>query len=179
MSAPETHGAISGTISSVEELVAHARAMEAEAAERYDELADQMEVHNNHEVARLFRKLSEIEAKHVAAVENMSEGLELPELKAWEYTWEGESPETPDIDGVHYLMTPYHALSLALHHERQAVEFFDNVIANSADPKLRETAEHLAEDEREHVRLLLQWLAKFPQPEDDWDHVPDPPNLRE
>jgi hypothetical protein len=47
-------------IATLEDLLAHARDMEAEAAERYDDLADQMEVHNNHEVARLFRKLAEM-----------------------------------------------------------------------------------------------------------------------
>ena len=42
----------------------HAYAMEAEAAERYAEFADSMEVHNNREVAELFRKLSRIEQRH-------------------------------------------------------------------------------------------------------------------
>jgi rubrerythrin len=74
MSAPEQASARSTLIANVEDLLAHARTMEAEAAERYDDLADQMEVHNNHEVARLFRKLAEIEAKHIAAVEAMGDG---------------------------------------------------------------------------------------------------------
>ena len=55
-------------ILSIEELLSHAHRMEAEASERYAELADQMEVHNNDEVAALFRKLSEIEGKHIAQV---------------------------------------------------------------------------------------------------------------
>ena len=46
---------------SVEELLAYSLAIEQEAAERYAELADQMEVHNNHEVAELFHKLAVIE----------------------------------------------------------------------------------------------------------------------
>ncbi len=179
MSAPEQNTPGSSAIATVEDLLAHARTMEVEAAERYDDLADQMEVHNNHEVARLFRKLAEIEAKHIAAVEAMGDGLDLPELKPWEHAWEGESPEATEVDEAHYLMTPYHVISIALFHEKKAVDFFENVVENSVDPKLREMAEGLAEEEREHVRLLEEWLVRFPPPEDDWDHDPDPPNLQE
>jgi rubrerythrin len=169
----------SKTIATIEDLLAHARDMEAEAAERYNDLADQMEVHNNHEVARLFRKLAEIEAKHIAAVEAMGDGLDLPELKPWEHAWEGESPEAPENDEVHYLMTPYHVISIALRHEKIAVDFFEGVVANSADPKLSEAANRLADDERSHVILLEEWLARFPKPDEDWDHDPDPPSLQE
>lgn len=179
MSASQGADVGSKLIATVEDLLAHARDMEAEAAERYDDLADQMEVHNNHEVARLFRKLAEIEAKHIAAVEAMGDGLELPELKPWEHAWKNESPEAPEVDEVHYLMTPYHVISIALQHEKQAVDFFESVVANSGDPQVSATAEQLAEDERGHVRLLEEWLARYPEPDADWDEDPDPPNMHE
>ena len=54
---PEKEG--KAAIQTTEELMAHAYAIEAEAEERYRELAIQMEVHNNTEVAALFRKLAE------------------------------------------------------------------------------------------------------------------------
>ncbi len=38
--------------------------MEVEAAQRYAELADAMETHNNREVAALFRTMANIESKH-------------------------------------------------------------------------------------------------------------------
>lgn len=179
MSAPQQADTGSKVIATVEDLLAHARDMEAEAAERYDDLADQMEVHNNHEVARLFRKLAEIEAKHIAAVEAMGDGMDLPELKPWEHAWDNESPEATEVDEVHYLMTPYHVISIALHHEKKAVEFFESVVENSSDSKLRDMAEGLAGEEREHVRLLEEWLVRFPPPDDGWDEDPDPPNLQE
>lgn len=179
MSAPQQADTGNKMIATVEDLLAHARDMEAEAAERYDDLADQMEVHNNHEVARLFRKLAEIEAKHIAAVEAMGDGMDLPELKPWEHAWDNESPEATEVDEVHYLMTPYHVISIALHHEKKAVEFFESVVENSSDSKLRDMAEGLADEEREHVRLLEEWLVRFPPPDDGWDEDPDPPNLQE
>ena len=115
----------------------------------------------------------------IAAVEAMGDGLDLPELKPWEHAWDNESPEATEVDEVHYLMTPYHVISIAMHHEKKAVEFFESVVENSADPKLREMAEGLAEEEREHVRLLGEWLVRYPKPEKGWDEDPDPPNLQE
>ena len=38
--------------------------MENDARDRYSEFADQMEVHNNLEVAQLFRRLARIEGLH-------------------------------------------------------------------------------------------------------------------
>ena len=51
-------------ITSTVDFMVHAYAMETEAAERYAEFADAMEMHNNREVAELFRKLSRIEQRH-------------------------------------------------------------------------------------------------------------------
>ena len=48
-------------IGSIDELMAYAYALEVEASERYADFADAMEMHNNREVAELFRKLSRIE----------------------------------------------------------------------------------------------------------------------
>ena len=46
------------------DFMARAYTMELEAVERYAQFAEQMDVHNNREVAELFRKLSAIEALH-------------------------------------------------------------------------------------------------------------------
>ena len=53
--------------STVALFLAHAIALEVEAAERYEELADVMEVHNNPEVAALFRQMSEFSRRHAAS----------------------------------------------------------------------------------------------------------------
>ncbi len=167
-------------IGTVEELLAHAHALEQEAADRYAMLADQMEVHNNPEVAGLFRKLAEIEGKHAQHVERMSEGVELPELSPWEYKWDTpESPEALDPQEMHYLMTPHHALNLALRHEKLGAEFFDKVANSVQTDELKALAKQLAEEEYEHVRLLEQWIAKVPRPDHDWAEDPDPPMLQE
>ena len=48
--------------------MAQALAMEIEAAQRYAEFADAMEMHNNREVAALFRKMADIEGKHATQI---------------------------------------------------------------------------------------------------------------
>jgi hypothetical protein len=35
----------------------------------------------------------------------------------------------------------------------------------------------MAAEEREHVRLIEDWLARFPAPEAGWDEDPDPPSI--
>ena len=167
-------------INLVDELLAHSLAIEREAAERYAELADQMEVHHNHEVAALFRKLATIEAKHIAEVERRSAGHELPHIPPWEYRWgDAESPEAATPDDAHYLMTPYHALSLALAAEQRAANFFAQVAKTATTEDVRQMASQLHEEEVEHVGLIEQWLNRFPKPEAGWDDDPDPPAERE
>ena len=72
-------------------------------------------------------------------------------------------------------MTPHQALKLALENERNALEFFEEIAGNNRDAKVRELAEEFAEDEREHVQWMEEWLAKYPAPDADWDYDPDPP----
>ena len=50
------------------EFMALALLMETEAAQRYAEFADAMEMHNNSEVAGLFRRMADIEAKHAQQI---------------------------------------------------------------------------------------------------------------
>jgi rubrerythrin len=165
---------------SVDMLLAYSLAIEQEAAERYAELGDQMQVHNNHEVAELFHKLAAIEAKHVANVKAIGEGRELPRISLWDLQWDdGESPEAPSHDEVHYLMTPYHALSLALFAERRAVAFFARVAQEADDEEVRHMASQLRSEEQQHVTLMQQWLGRYPEPEAGWDEDPDPPATHE
>jgi rubrerythrin len=167
-------------VASVDKLLAYSLAIEQEAAERYAELGDQMEVHNNHEVAELFHKLSAIEAKHIANVEAMGEGRELPGISLWELQWDdAESPEALAHDEVHYLMTPYHALSLVLMGERRAMAFFARVAEDAEDEEVRRMASRLRDQEQEHVALMEEWLGRYPKPEEGWDEDPDPPAAHE
>lgn len=161
---------------STKEFMAQACALEAEAAERYAELADLMRAHHNAEVADLFAKMARIEALHRQQLLDRMGWGEAPDPDA--YRWETpEGPETTDFGDLHYLMTPWHALKLAEHNERRAADFFQR-LADRADlpPDLRAAAAGMAAEEREHVALIRAWLDKVGPPGPDWDEDLDPPN---
>lgn len=162
-------------IASVAEFYAQALAIEEEASARYVELADQMEVHNNSEVATLFRKMAEVESEHRDEIARRA-GDALVKGRPASFSWiRGEGPETTDFADAHYLMTPYHALVLARINEERAEAFFSDVAATATDPQVQALARQMAEEEREHVEWVDQWLARFPKPECAWDDDPDPP----
>lgn len=164
-------------IGSTEELLAYSLALETEAVERFNDLADQMEMHFNFEVANLFRKLAKIEGIHIDNVNKASEGKELPAMGAWEFDWQdGESPEGGDAADAHYLMEAWHAIELAMQGEKRAVAFFHHVAETAADAEVVKMALELAGEEEEHVYLLEQWQKRFPRPENGWDEDLDPPN---
>jgi rubrerythrin len=163
---------------SYEEFMAHAYGIELEAAERYAQFADQLETHNNPEVAKLFRKLAEIEALHAKHILSEMGWPSVPAVPP-AFAADTEGPETAPFDSLHYLMQPYHALEIALRCELQAVRFFDEIAASAAPARIRKAAAELAADEREHVKLVRDWLKRVPQPGPAWDHDPDPPQVNE
>jgi rubrerythrin len=165
-------------INSVGELLAHARVMETEAYECYLDLAEQMEVHNNNEVADLFRQLASEEKKHVDKVDMRAGDEQVPHMAPWDFkSFETESHGLTGAREVHYMMTPYHALALALRAEQRSLDFFTQVVETASDAQTLEMARDLMEEERHHVELIKQWLAKEPKPEENWDEDPDPPVL--
>lgn len=156
--------------------LAHALAFENEAAERYDELADTMEAHNNAEVAKLFRRMANFSRMHADAVKGRADGAELPHFKPWEFQWkDAEGPEVAPVERTHYLMTPYHCLQLALHNEKRGRDFYQGVADANSDSEVKRLALQMAEEEQEHVVVLEEWLARTPEPEPDWDQDLDPP----
>ena len=165
-----------GAPGTLDELMALAWQMEVEAAERYTELADAMETHNNVDVAALFRRLATIEDIHARKISADMKWKSAPVVPPQPVLWEGvEAPETTPMDEVHYLMQPYQALELALAAERRAVAFFERLAAIATDPAVRDAAREMVEDEREHVTLVEAWLRKVPKPDAGWAEDPDPP----
>ncbi len=159
--------------------MSRAYTIELEATERYAQFAEQLETHNNREVAQLFRKLSEIEALHAKRI--LSE-MRWPSLAALPpaYAWETpEGPETASFDSLHYLMQPWHALEIALRCELEAKKYYDGIAASRAPRQVREAAQEMATEEAEHIRLVREWMARVPKPPEGWDEDPDPPRMNE
>jgi rubrerythrin len=173
-----------GTPGTLAEFLTLALQMENEAAARYTELADAMEMHNNREVMELFRRMAMIESLHAKKIieQLVASGAPLqPALSGPEFDWKragvpgGEAPEATPGDQVHYLMQPYHALQLALANEVRAEQFFDRLARLATIDSVRDAAIELRDEEREHVVLVKLWMGKVPKPADDWADDPDPP----
>ena len=164
---------------SVAEFFAQALAIEEEATERYNLLADQMEVHNNKEIAAIFRKMALIEAEHRNEIARRA-GDALVGGRPASFSWTGpDGPEATDFGGVHYLMTPHRALTLARFNEERAVKYFEAIAAAATNSEIVTLAAQMAADERNHVAWVDQWLEQFTPDEPGWDEDPDPPVLSE
>jgi len=167
-------------ITDLDTFLAYSVALEEEAAERHDELADMMDVHNNPEVAATFRKLAHYSRLHAQEIRDHSKGHSLPVIAPWEFGWESmEGPETADVSDVNYLMNPAHALKIATGNEQRAHDFYHDISRGSPDPEVRALAGEFADEEKEHLELLEKWLAETPESADDVPYDPDPPNMPE
>ena len=157
------------------EFMAQALAMEREAAQRYSDFADAMEMHNNRDAAALFRKMASIERKHATRIMDEMGWKDMPPLPSGKPGWEGfEAPETTPGDEVHYLMQPYHALQLALINEQRAERFFARLARTATVESVSAAARELWAEEREHVKLVRAWMKRVPKPDRYWANDPDP-----
>jgi rubrerythrin len=160
----------------LDDFMAQALAMEREAVARYTEFADAMDVHNNVEVAAMFRTMARYEGKHADQIMAQMGWAADPPAPAGDFLWPGmEPPETVPADDVHYLMQPWHALQLALAAEQRAEAFFGELARSTTDPAVRRAALELQAEEQEHVQLVRAWIDKVPVPDGDWSIDPDPP----
>lgn len=152
-------------IESAPELYAHAIAIEREAAARYAEFAERMEDEGREDLSRVFGLLARVEAEHLETLERRIAGVEMPKIAEERYKWlDAGAPETAARELVYRLMTPRHALAIALHAEQRAQAFFEHVYWTAADPALRALAKEMAAEEREHVSLVAKMLDEAPVP---------------
>ena len=77
----------------LEEFMAQALAMEREAVQRYSEFADAMEMHNNREVAKLFRTMAQYEGKHADQIMAEMAGPKL--ARRLRTRWRGPNSKRP------------------------------------------------------------------------------------
>ncbi len=166
----------SGAIRTLPELLAHALAMESEAAERYGELAVQMETHHKTAVARIFRRLESAERKHLGELEEMCKKVELPHYAPWDFKWTGaESPEAIDTGRVHYQLSVREAILLAFEHERRAAEFYAGIAESAEAADVKQLAREFAAEEQEHIGWLEAWLGECGPGDALATEDPDPP----
>lgn len=119
-----------------------------------------MEQTGNRKVAQIFSMMSDIENQHAEAIERQIEDHRLPVLTPSEYTWRSEeAPENTDSNRLFHLMSPRQALELALANEKRAFRFYNDVVDDSTDERVRELAADFAVEEEQHVAWVENWLA--------------------
>lgn len=171
-----TVAATTPKVASLADLFAVAYQIEADAVERYDLLADQMATHNNPELVAVFRDLARAEAMHRDEIRRLAGDIDVIAHAQRMAKWKrGESPEAANLSEAHYLMTPWHALQLALAAEQRALAFFQSVVETAKDPAIKKLADEFVEEEAEHVNLVHRLLRRYPKPAGDWSSDPDAP----
>ena len=167
-------------ITSKEEFLAHALEMEVESIERYRELADSMDVHNNPDVADLFRQQAELSEAHVTDIRQRAQGMIVPDIPPWDFKWNcPDSPEALCLEDVNYLMNRFQALKIALHNEVRGRDFYARVAMDSPDAEVRRMAAEMEIEENEHVEQLRRWLDRESTHEEQPQEDLDPPNMPE
>ncbi|MDH4189805.1 MAG: ferritin family protein [Betaproteobacteria bacterium] len=154
------------------EFLAHALALEHEAAERYLELADMMEAHRNDEVATVFRDMNRFSRMHHDEIRARVGAVALPQLKSWQYRWR-TPPEVGGEEAFDYMLEPYHALRYARENEVRAMEYYRSVAEESQDAEVKRLAAEFSGEESEHVAALDKWIAQTPRPAASWAADPD------
>jgi len=134
--------------------------IEEEAAERYEELAAQMEVHHTPEAAEFFHFMVKNETKHGEELSDRRKKLfgDAPRNVDSSMVWEVEAPE---YEKVRVFMTAQDALNVALQSEEKAYNFFVAAIKHVTDKEVLELFEELKQEEIEHQELVKKEMSKL------------------
>ena len=149
------------------EFLAHAVALEQEAAERYLELADMMETYRKDEVAALFRDMVRFSRLHHDSIVERARGIALPPLRSWQYRWR-HPPEAGGDEAFDPALSAYEALRYARENEFRAESFYRHAAADATDAEVHRLATEFAAEEAQHVLALDEWLARTPRPSVPW-----------
>jgi rubrerythrin len=167
------------SIHSVEEFLAHALAIEREAAERYREFEAYFRDRGEEVLAGLCGNLARLEEEHFQLLLRQSRDRELPAIEAGRYQWlESGAPEAAARELFYRITNPRHLLEIALHGERQAQRFFEWVALTTPDAAVGALAREMAGEEEEHVAWVEQALAYTPSTLIDWERLFKPGRRR-
>lgn len=140
--------------------------VEEEAMDRYEELADQLELHRTERAARFFRFMEGNEAKHRAALleQRVARFGDAPSEVTRRMLFDIEAP---DYDEARIFMTVREALDTAMRSETKARAFFEGALEAIGDPEVKALFEELVAEETEHQRLVQKEIDELGPPDDD------------
>ena len=162
------------------DFLANAKLMVQESLERYGQLADSMQLHNNLAVAVRFRELESMEKQQLQWIEEQAAGLTLPEIAPWDFSWHcHDDPNESCLSDIDYLSNSARALSAALYNEHHAEELYRQVAELGSDPEVKVVAKEMAELQLSQIKLLQQCLDGLPKEAYESIEDLDPPNMPE
>jgi len=135
--------------------------IEEEARERYEEFADQMDIHHTPEAAKFFRFMSVNEEKHRTqlAARRAERFRDAPTGVQRTMLFDVEAPE---YDEARAFMSAREALQAALRSEKKAHAFFVAALPRVTDVEVNALFQELRDEEVEHQELIEKELAKLP-----------------
>ncbi len=134
--------------------------IEDEAKERYEELAHQMELHHDADVARFFHFMAKNEARHGEELAERRARLfpSLPRRVDRSMIWDVEAPA---YETVRAFMSLKEALEVALAAEVKAFNYFCEVLKSMPEGEVKKLFEELKEEEVHHQNLVKLEMAKL------------------
>lgn len=163
-------------IGTIAECYAHAMAAEREAAARYAEFADLMSERGEEATAALFERLARFDTQHTEALAARASELALPQVSPVEHRWVDDAPPEAVSHELFQLLTPHHAIRIALSNQERARALFEDVMARATDPEAQRLAAEISSEGSEQIRHLREALAHTPAPvmwnEDNLDLLP-------
>ncbi len=135
--------------------------IEEEARDRYEELADQMEMHHTPNAERFFRKMIGVEQQHREELVRRREVLfgSAPMMVSRAMIFDVEAP---DYDQVRQGMSAREAFEAAMRSEVKAYNFFVQALPQVTEPDVRELFEDLRDEEVEHRRWVQEEIDRLP-----------------
>jgi rubrerythrin len=149
--------------------------IEDEARERYEEFAEQMEVHHTSDAATFYRFMAQNEARHGEEIAVRRKELfgDAPCRMSRSMLW---GVEAPDYDQARAFMSPRRALEVALESEIKAHAYFTAAIPSITDPDVKALFIELQGDEIHHKELVQAEIDKLPpDPDVDVEDLVDEP----
>jgi len=137
-------------------LVGVANAIEREAVQRYEMLADIMERRGETATAEAFRTMLAEEREHVATVERWAASLGEPIPDTTQFEWRLPQDLSKSWHEVSRSarLTPYRAFAIAVDNEQRAFALYSYLAADATDPKVAAQAERLAVEELQHASRM-------------------------
>lgn len=152
--------------------------IELEAHKRYTEFADGLGSRGVDDAGAVFRSMAVNEHKHCVEIAERRLAL-FGNQPAKVRIDDIFDVEAPDFGEPRWNMSALKAYQVALYSEQKAQAFYDEALADLKQADVKALFEELRDEETEHVKMLVDIIAKLPPSAEveleDEDYDPDNP----